>query len=443
MKDLSRFGRNAIDAGYYLEKYLPTLGVRFIAVTDSYDSLDGDAGILLPLKNIISESYALDIGRKCRSVQRQNISEGRFVGRLAPYGYKKSPDDCHKLIIDEETAPIVRQIFEWACQGEAVMAIARRLSETGVQSPVRKNYAQGFNTSENLLGIAYWKASTIRKMLGNRVYVGDMVQGKTRSMNNKKSEVDSRDWVCVPNTHEPIISAEVFERVSALMAKTHEKTAAMETTPYTPHVLKGKVFCARCGYPMHRHKQGNHDYYWYRCQSQWKYGKDTCVQVSIKEVDLKTEILALLHRHAEAILGRFISFEKSAANTGEKPLEAELREINGKLDKDGRMRQSLYENMVSGLITQDEFVKMKADYEAKIEALSRRADEIRGRKREIKEQVSEYHDLADAVSAAISNDNLTAEIIDRLVDKILVHPDKSFEVIFRFKDEFEEVQRCG
>ncbi len=117
VKDLTRFGRNAIDAGYYLERYLPALGVRFIDVTDSYDSLYSDGGIILPLKNLISEAYALDIGRKVRSVHEQNIADGRFVGRLAPYGYQKSPKDCHKLIIDEETAPIVRQIFAWAVEG--------------------------------------------------------------------------------------------------------------------------------------------------------------------------------------------------------------------------------------------------------------------------------------------------------------------------------------
>ena len=104
-KDLTRFGRNAIDGGYYIEKHLPSIGVRFIAVTDTFDSNEPDSTILLPLKNIISESYALDIGRKCRAVHQQNIKDGRYIGRLAPYGYKKSPNDCRKLVINEETAP--------------------------------------------------------------------------------------------------------------------------------------------------------------------------------------------------------------------------------------------------------------------------------------------------------------------------------------------------
>lgn len=143
VKDLTRFGRNSIDSGYYIERVLPTLGVRFIAVTDFYDSQNDNGGLLLPIKNIISESYALDIGRKCRAVQRQNMRDGRYVGRLAPYGYTKSPDDCHKLIIDEETATVVRQIFELAAEGVGGNEIARRLSAAGIPSPSHRNHAKG------------------------------------------------------------------------------------------------------------------------------------------------------------------------------------------------------------------------------------------------------------------------------------------------------------
>ncbi len=143
VKDLSRFGRNAIDCGYYIEKHLPALGVRFIAVTDSFDSLEGDGGVMLPLKNVIAESYALDISRKCRSVQRQNIQDGRFVGRMAPYGFSKAPEDCHRLIIDEEAAPIVRQIFDWAASGMGVGEIIRMLNEKGVLPPSHYKWEKG------------------------------------------------------------------------------------------------------------------------------------------------------------------------------------------------------------------------------------------------------------------------------------------------------------
>jgi hypothetical protein len=192
---------------------------------------------------------------------------------------------------------------------------------------------------------------------------------------------------------------------------------------------------------MKRKRQNKDGTYWFRCESQLKYGKDACSTVSVKETELKTYILTILHKQAEAILGKYISIEQEAAATDNST--AELREINQGLDKDGRMLKSLYENMVNGLITKDEFVQMKAVYEAKIEALSKQADEIRNRKYETKALASEYRDIVDAVSAAINNDSLTAEIIERLVQEIHISPDKSIDVTFRYRDEFKEVYHVG
>jgi hypothetical protein len=192
---------------------------------------------------------------------------------------------------------------------------------------------------------------------------------------------------------------------------------------------------------MRRKRQNKDGTYWFRCDSQWKYGKDSCTVVSVKEAELKTEILSLLHKHAEVVLGRYISAKRQTEDSGDGG--AELWEINQGLDKDGRMLKSLYESMVSGLITGDEFMKMKADYEAGIEALSRKADELRNRRSKIRSDAAEYTDLADAVSAAVSNDALTADIIGRLIEGIYVNPDKSFHVQFRFSDFTEGVRRVG
>ena len=443
VKDLTRFGRNAIDAGYYLEKYLPTLGVRFVAVTDSYDSLDGNGGILLPLKNIISESYALDIGRKCRAVQRQNMADGRYVGRLAPYGYKKAPDDCRRLIINEETAPVVRRIYEWACEGLSGFEIAHRLSAENIPTPARYNYDKGYDKSDKQLSVPYWKPSTVKNILSDRVYIGDMVQGKTRTVDGKQKNVSPSEWVCVPNTHEPIISRDVFDRLQAARQEVYEQAMEIQqnSTPYSADVFRGKMICDRCGRLMKRKRQNKDGTYWYRCETQMKYGKDACGVISVKEADLKTDILTVLHIQAEAILGRYVTIEKAAAAPDTSA--AELREVNASMDKYGRMSRSLYDNMVCGMITKDEFIQMKADYEAKIAALSKLADKIRGRKYNTKAAVTEYRDIADAVSAAVNDDALTAEIIDRLVKEIKVKPDKTFEVVYTYRDEFREVRRVG
>ena len=441
VKDLTRFGRNAIDAGFYLEKHLPALGVRVIAVTDSYDSNDGDGGILLPLKNLISESYAIDISRKCRAVQRQNIATGRFVGRIAPYGFQKSPDDCHKLIPDPGTAPVVRQVFLWASIGTNAHEIARRLTAQGTPPPGHHNFAHGFNVSEKLRGSVYWKVQVIRKILTDRVYAGDMVQGKTRTVNGKQIHVDPSEWVCVPGMHEPIVSRALFDRIQILRQNVYDKAMEIQKTsiPYTTNVFAGKILCDKCGYFMKRKRQNKDGTYWFRCESQVRYGKEACTVVSVKEIELKAEIITILHKQSETILGRYLSLERTPHGTD----DAELREINQGLDRDGRILRSLYENMVSDLITQAEFVQMKADYEAKVETLSSRADDIRNRRYEAKARLLEYHNIADATSVTLSDEKLTAKLMDRLVQEIRVSPNKGFEVLFRFRDELGEVTKVG
>jgi hypothetical protein len=203
--------------------------------------------------------------------------------------------------------------------------------------------------------------------------------------------------------------------------------------------LKGKVYCAGCGHLMHRHRQNKDGIYWYRCQSQWKYAKNACAQVSVKEADLIEEIITLLQKQSEVIDGKLIELNGTSNKSMQDSMEAELREVNQYLNTDGRMLRSLYENMINGLITQAEFVQMKTDYETKIIASSARADEIRNALRDAECLKKDYLDMAEAVSVVIENDSLTAEIIERLVDKVLVHPDKRFEIYLRYSDEFGEV----
>ncbi len=436
VKDLSRFGRNAIDAGYYIEKQLPAMGVRFIAVTDSFDSLLGGGGIILPLKNVIAESYALDISRKCRAVQRQNIRDGRFVGRMAPFGYDKDPEDCHHLVVDDEAAVVVRQIFAWAADGIGTGEIGRLLNDMDALPPSHYKWEKGLITNKKLLGKPFWQKRVVMDILLDRVYTGDMVQGKSRTVNHKRVDVPREEWVCVQNTHEAVISREVYERVQLLLRAASEKDSAARraAVSYTPHIFKGKVFCARCGEPMHRHRQNKDGIYWYRCESQWKFHKDACTVVSVKEAELREGVFALLGKYAEAITGEYIRRERMAP-VKDAAAEAELREISASLAKSGQFLSSLYESLVGGVITAGEFSSLKAGYEAEIEALSKRADKLRAGRRERAAEIETYRSFSTAAADALAGHELTAGIIGCLVEKILVRQDKSFEIVLRFRDE--------
>jgi len=170
-----------------------------------------------------------------------------------------------------------------------------------------------------------------------------------------------------------------------------------------------------------------------------KYSKDACVPVSIREIDLIEEVITILHKQSEAILGKFISLNDASNKAALESDEAKLREINKGLDKDGRMLRSLYESMVKGLITQDEFVQMKSDYEAKIADLSNLANAVRTNRKDTERKTEEFRTMAEAVNDMIGNEKLTAEVVERLVDRITVSPDRRFEVRLRYFDEFEGV----
>ena len=202
--DLSRLGRNAIDSGYYIERHFPSLGVRYVAVTDDYDSADGQSGgIMLSLKNMINEAYALDASRKVKATIQMNIRKGNFVGGISPYGYFKSDGDCYKLVIDEYAATVVRVIFEMAANGKSHSAIREWLNSSGHLPPKRYFYSIGLAT-ENEVGVnkIWWGVGAVKDTLKNRMYCGDMVQGKHTIINNINRKVPKHEWVIVTDAHE-------------------------------------------------------------------------------------------------------------------------------------------------------------------------------------------------------------------------------------------------
>lgn len=204
VKDLSRLGRNSIDTGYYIEQYFHAHNVRFIAVTDQFDTADSGnlhGGIMLPLKNMINEAYALDIGRKIKAQARQAMKDGDYIGARAPYGYRKDPDNCHKLLVDENTAPVVKQIFEWAHEHVSLNRIVRNLNEMGIPAPSHYKKATGEITSPGLIGSGKWQTRTVMKILESEAYTGDLVQGKTKIVDHQQVKAGEDNLIIAKCTH--------------------------------------------------------------------------------------------------------------------------------------------------------------------------------------------------------------------------------------------------
>jgi DNA invertase Pin-like site-specific DNA recombinase len=267
VKDLSRLGRNAIDSGYYIEKYFPAHKIRFVAITDDYDSADSNSGgVMINLKNMVNEAYALEVGRKIRATHQMNIKSGRFVGSAPPYGYLKSRDDCHKLIPDEYAAHIVRHIFEMTADGKSVKDILKWLTANEILTPSRYLHSIGVLNESKVSPHSHWSYQRVSEILCNRVYCGDMVQGKTKIVHQTSKKIPKSEWIIVENTHEAVISRELFEKVQNIRGATSGVKESVYTTPAKENLFSGRIFCGHCGFSMVRRRY-NESTYGYVCHT--------------------------------------------------------------------------------------------------------------------------------------------------------------------------------
>lgn len=454
VKDLSRLGRNSIDTGYYIEQYFRAHQIRFIALTDQFDTADASnlhGGIMLPLKNMINEAYALDIGRKIKAQARQAMKDGEYIGARAPYGYRKDPENCHKLLIDPEAAEVVFQIFQWAYEHVGLNDIARRLNEQGIQTPSHRKRATGEITHENLVGSGKWQTRTVAKILDSEVYTGDLVQGKTKIVDHQQVQADEDNLIIATNTHEAIISHEVFEAVKAYRRQVCEESKAHEVDPYTPNVFKGKVFCAHCGGSLHRQrnkrKKGS-DVYLFHCLTKSRVDKNGCLGVSVTEKDLLDAVVAILQQELTVALGNY-SFVLEAEVKRKKErddLKAGISAKKQEIDRNRRFVRGLYENFVQKVLTSEEYFTMKKDYEAAIAKLSDEISTLENGLAVMDAQLAKYKELEQDAKVLEKDHTLTAALIDRLIERIEITHDKEIRVSFRFKSEFEEygkaVEQC-
>lgn len=453
VKDLSRLGRNSIDTGYYIEQYFYSHNVRFIAVTDQFDTADSGnlhGGIMLPLKNMINEAYALDIGRKIKAQARQAMKDGDYIGARAPYGYRKDPENCHKLLIDAATAPVVKQIFEWAGDRVGLNRIARNLNELGIPAPSHYKQATGEITSPGLIGNGKWQTRTVMKILESEVYTGDLVQGKTKIVDHQQVRADKDNLIIAKGTHEPIISHELFEAVQEYRKEVWTESKSKPKHPYTPNIFKGKVFCADCGHSLHRQRavrKKGPDIYWFHCLTNSRIAKDTCKGVMIQETELISTVTAILEKELSVALGMSLPlFQLEATQKqGKDVLRAKTSVKRQEIEKKQRLIRGLYENFVQGILTSEEYFDMKADYEVLISELSGEIEQLEIGMETLDDQLAKYKKMEQDAKTLAQDHALTSELIGRLIERIEIDHKRNIHVSFYFKSEFQgkEAATCG
>ena len=446
VKDLSRLGRNTIDTGYYIEKYFPLHGVRFIAVNDQFDSEDSENSgnhLIVPLKNMINEAYAADISKKVRAQQNQAMRDGEFVGARPPYGYRKDPDNCHRLLVNEDTAPIVRQIFQWTLDGVALNVIVKRLNEGGVMTPGYYHASCGlFSYDSKLAGSGKWQTWTVGKILADQVYTGDMVQGKHTNVGHKQIVTKPEDWIVVRDTHEPLVSREVFAKAQAVREQMAAKYTRAMKVPYSENILRGRVFCAHCGKNLHR--QRSHGRYFYRCISNDRMGKGSCIDGvhRLPEPDLFDMILTIIRQQAQVVMGEALRLKrcdgKIAAQKAQ--VDQEIAELGREAQKYKALLAGLYESFVKGILTKAEYLELQGDYSRRISGAVERVRQLQTRQSELERQVARYTSMADKLAAVDKDTALSALLVNQLIGRVTVNGPEDVSIDFAFESGFERVR---
>lgn len=442
--DLSRLGRNAIDSGYYIEKYFPLHQVRFIAVNDQFDSENKEnsgSHLIVPLKNMINEAYAADISKKVKAQQRQAMQDGEFVRARPPFGYKKAPDNCHKLLVNEDTAPIVQQIFQWTADGVSLNEVVKRLNQGGYPTPGHYLAQTGLITNKRLMGSGKWQTWTVSKILLDEVYTGDMVQGKSKTIGHKQVPTDRSEWIVVRGTNEPLIARELYEKVQAVRESAAAKQGT-EKIPYTENILRGRIFCGCCGKNLHRQRTRG-KYYSYRCIANDRMGVKFCTGgISyLPESQLFDAILTIIRKHAEVVMGTHTRLEqqdhKIAAKRAE--MDAEVSRLQQETERNQVFLTSLYENFVTGILTGAEYHEMKAGYTQKIETEVLRVQQLQSEQKALEAQMERYTDIAKRLAAVSEDTALSALLVNQLIDCVTVNSAEDIHVKFKFESGFERL----
>jgi len=369
IKDLSRLGRNYLEVGNLAEVFLPEHGCELISLNEKLDDM-------MVFRNWFNEQHSKSTSKKVRAAKRICAENGKYLGTYAPYGFKKNPDNRHKLIIDESTAPVVRRIFEMRAKGTAARSIMIALNDDAV-TPPQEYYYQNKNKKNPRRTNGLWSESVVKAILRNEVYIGNMVQGKVGTVsykNNKMISKPKEEWVRAENTHKPIISHELWERVQALLDKNVKTRRHKDGGS---HLFSSILYCADCGYKFRgqverkdRPDKSEYRRNYYTCGNYARSGKAACTLHSISE-NILAEIVAehirkhakLVERNEESIIEAIVTAQNNESTSYKAAYQGEAEAHKKQIDKLDLLIENLYNDKVTGVVSEDMFKRYVAKYE--------------------------------------------------------------------------------
>ena len=452
VKDQSRFGRSYIEVGMYVEQF-KELGVRFIAVSDNYDSIKNDNDMMFPMRNVLNDYFAREASIKTKCAKKAKAKAGQYIGSRPPFGYKLDPNDRHHLIIDEPAAETVRRIFRMAAQGIGYNKTAKIFREEKVLTPIAY-----FNLhNPDYYGSDYWRkefdwhVTSIRVILENEVYLGKLIYGKQKSKSMKskqKVKCPREDWIVVENCHEPIITQELWDSAHRMLSAKRRPTMTGEV-----QMFAGLLYCADCGHALTYSQKKRNDGTYHGAYSCWLYkthGKEYCASHYITYDVLYDLVLKDLRRVLKAYRSdkdRFREYlnDRCADNSGRKivQLENSIGQAQERISELDRIMNRLYEDSALGRIPESRYEQMTKTYEIEQAELKNSIPELR---REL-EALKAGNDAAERFTEVIDRYTeikaLDAEILNGLIDRIVVHSREEVngrvyqqvEIFYRFVGE--------
>ena len=446
VKSLARAFRNLADQQKFLEEFLPLYKTRFVNLgspfIDTFVNPNSVSGLEVPIRGMFNEQFAAITSEEIRKTFNMKRSRGEFIGAFAPYGYRKNPDNKNHLLIDEEAAIIVKDVFNWFLyEGLSMNGVARKLNELGVPSPMEYKKLKGFKyqNPHNKFKVNLWSCTTIANILKNRMYTGCMVQGKQKVISykiHKQIKVPENEWFVVENTHEAIIDSAMFEEVQKRLLRDTRTAPSQDKV----HMFAGFLKCVDCGRALHRRTSKNITYYYCRVG---KHLENLCKQRSIREDVLAKTILKVLQAQIslvedmENVINQVNASPVTVKRSGR--LSSALAKNQKELEKLNYITDSLYTDWKSEIITKDEYLRMKSDCIAKKETLLSSIEKLKEELRITEQGVTVEN--AD-FKAFLKHRNITSlnrELLVDLIDVVSLHDDGTVEIKLNFNDQYKRI----
>lgn len=455
VKDLSRFGRDYIEAGEYLEKIFPFMGIRFISITDGYDSLicdDAEGALMIPLKNMINDVYAKDISRKIITSFRARQEKGEFLPAFAPFGYVKSKEVAYRYEIDQETAPYVRMIFEWKAEGVSHNEICKRLNDMGAVTPARRKVDLGIWRAEKYKHTV-WYGRTIIDIMKNPTYTGCIVYGripKSLYEGIKMHRAPEEEWRYVPDAHEPIISQELFDKVQRMFAERAEKFKAKmdKNAPLRELVtnhFKGKIYCGDCGKrmrfvkPTDKRYPVDQDHAIYVCGGYLDSGYSRCSRHSIRYPLVAEVVLAAIKVQLDFALKQEQLIRQMRGSVREKNLldkyVGKINYLSQELKKINSKRESLFENFAEGILDEAEYQFAKKKYDDEAAEIERKLSVEKAKKAQLDDVLLLSNEWLGAIHKAENVTAIDSDLVKYLVSSVKVFEDNRVEVELNYAEQ--------